>query len=696
MRLPVLPIRIRHGVAEHIRRFLLGLGGNVLLEFLPHGASRLVLAGDVAIEELAQGGLILGLQLADLLVRGSGLRGLGQSAMQGIDGLLVDRDLLPVQGRPVASKACDMIVGILLEQGLQGLGSLLLAVSALQRGHLIQRLPVFLGTVEADLLEEGCRLNVGQNVHRAVAVSRAGTDVRAKARLQVSAGLERLRQTLGHARLGVHQQIRPVGHPLGQPAVLVMIAGDDAQVTTHLREVLVRRGPRQAQHAVVRDREEGIATHRLQLVVARLQPDRSHLSNGLLQRHAAKRDMEIPGTGALHGDHQCGIGLHLAQRLPEDALRVPNSIATAAVQLLGQRKLGAGLRFGRHLDRLGCVHEVASLRERLCARGHVVVDVPVLDAVGNVLELLRRQIGSQPASQNLGRASYPQHIHHRAVDEGIAAHRQGQRIDGVVGADTDVAPQRFLGTAAGNLADLRQECAGLQRAQIRRQILLDGIIHVVAGFEHKCLGLHGRGVHIGVGLARGLLNLLQTLTQLHQLQGILRAHEADVGLRRGRLLDAFQLRLDGGGGVLLEGSHGLIGRLTGCHLLLQRILRKTGSLCAPFVVGLEPEGRRWRLDRIKILHGQRIRVAAKQGQLANSGVSAGGGVCDQLLAALPNGVFGPRQKVAVELVPNLLPGAFREVSIVLLRELHVGRVPARLLCHGLNKLALGGPLLLAD
>ena len=424
--LPVCPLRVRHGVAEHVRGFLLWLAGDVRFQLLAHGPGLGILAGNVLVEVLAQGSLILVGQLADLLVRSRGLGCFGQGTVERVHGMLINHELLAVQRGALTAQGGHMVVGVLVERVSQRIGPLLLAIGTLQRGHGIERGAVFLCAPGSHLLEEISRLHIGQDVRRGIAVSGTGTNVGAQRCLQISTGLERLRQALGHTGLHFHEHVWAIGHALRQPAVLVVVAAHDGQVSLHLGNVLAGSGLRQPGHARRLDGQEGIATRALQGVIAGLQPDGPHLGNGGLGRRGAQRHLKVTRARPLHGQHQGGIRLHLTQGLPQDTLGITHGGAAALVQLLGHGQVGPGLGLFGQINGGSRVGQLAGLLQRLGAGGHVVVDVPVLHPVGHMLHFFRREVGVQAAGQHLGGPGHSQHVHHGAIDQGITTngHRQ--------------------------------------------------------------------------------------------------------------------------------------------------------------------------------------------------------------------------------------------------------------------------------
>ncbi|MNN30123.1 hypothetical protein D3C81_1437620 [compost metagenome] len=132
--------------------------------------------------------------------------------MQGVHRLLIDGEFLAVQRGALATELVDVGVGVLVEGLGQGFGALLLTRGILQRRHLIQRGPVFVGAIGADLVEEVGGLDIGEDVRRGVAIRGPAADVGAQGLFEIGSRFKRTRQLRRHAGLHVHHQIGTVRH----------------------------------------------------------------------------------------------------------------------------------------------------------------------------------------------------------------------------------------------------------------------------------------------------------------------------------------------------------------------------------------------------------------------------------------------------------------------------------------------------
>ena len=182
-----------------------------------------------------------------------------------------------------------------------------------------------------------------------------------------------------------------------------------------------RDRPGQAVHAVPVHRQPGLAGTLLDHVVAALQANGSGLRDGNVDARLAHGNVEPVAGRAAQGGHQGGVGFHLAIHLAEHALGVADGSAALCVELLRALQVGGVLAVGQ-LDRLRGVHQRCGLRQCGSRRSGVRVGVELAHAVGDLVDLVG-QVGAHAARQDLRGAGDAKHVHHAAVDQGIAARR---------------------------------------------------------------------------------------------------------------------------------------------------------------------------------------------------------------------------------------------------------------------------------
>ena len=700
---PVGPIGVCGGVAKHIGRLALRLRGVQSLHF---GTQRAMLGAflcHVAVEVLAQRPLVLAGQLANRLECGHAVGVLRQSPVQRIDAGLVDLKGLAVERASLPAVArLNELVGVSVELVGQRLAALLLASGVLHGSHGVKCLAVGIGLAGSDLLKKRRALDVGHDVARGVAVSGASADVVAQRLLQVFAGGERLGQPGSHARLQVHGKVGPIRYAQRQPAVFVLIAADDGKISLNLLHVVPVHGLSQAIQPGGVDRQERVARHSLQRVVAALQADGPHALDSRLHRHLAKRSLPRCGGATLERHGQRCVGFHLSQGLPQNALGIAHGSAAAGVQFLRHLEVGSVCRLA-NLDFFGGIHEFAGLPHGLGAGLHVAVQVEVLHALGDTLHVLGH-VGVQAPGQHLRGPGNAQHVHHTAVDQCIAASSQRQTVDAVVGPDADVLAQRVLGPVTGQSLELGQEGRGLRRAQVVVQVFGDLGVIVRAGcvLQHKRLGLGRRLVDLGRCGFGLLLHLLEPLCRLQKVNRVFGVGQCHLGVWGGRLSNTLQFGLDQLGRLTsLDGRLALSVGLAGVTLGLGGVgLGFEVSGCQACVLGpalevlAETQAARVLGYRVQVLHRQCVGVFGFQRHLADAGLHARGVVGHQFLALQVHGLQRALHDGPVVLVSHLRLGGFAQVCVVSLWKLELGLVPAQLFGDRGHKLALMGALLI--